>query len=286
MACITPFFKKDQPDMGLPCGKCPDCLTRRASGWSFRLMQEYKRCVSAYFITLTYNTQYVPISSKGWMTLRKSDVQLFMKRLRKQHAKDDVFNRKLRYYVAGEYGTYNNRPHYHMLLFNANIDSIPKAWRVGNDPIGHIDYGNEQFNAAMVGYTLKYMTKPSKIPLHQNDDRQKEFSLMSKGLGENYLTPQMIAWHHADLTERMYLNLEGGKKISMPRYYKNKIYDDDWQRPLIAHSSMLKARIRQDEIEAEMVKLYGEHDWRRVKAETDFYSFQKMYKNANKNRNL
>lgn len=283
MPCITPFFKKDEPEIGFPCGKCPDCLARRASGWSFRLMQEYKHCHSAYFITLTYNTHYVPLTPKGYMSLRKSDCQLFMKRLRKLHGKN--YEHRIKYYIAGEYGGITDRPHYHMLLFNADLDIVPKAWRIGNDPIGHIDFGNMQFNAAMVGYTLKYMSKPPRIPMHQNDDRVKEFSLMSKGLGMSYLTPQMIAWHHADLLERMYLNLEEGKKISMPRYYKDKIYDDDWQRPAIAHASMLKARLRADELEAEMVNLYGEHDWRRVKAETDFYSFQKMYKNANKNRN-
>lgn len=284
MACITPFYKKDDPEVGFPCGKCPDCLARRASGWSFRLMQEYKQCISGHFITLTYNTHYVPLSPKGFMTLQKNDCQLFMKRLRKIHTDHDIFNRPLKYYIAGEYGTNNLRPHYHMLLFNADIDLVPKAWRSGVDPIGDIHFGD--VNEASVGYTLKYMCKPRTIPLHQNDDRLPEFSLMSKGLGANYLTPQMIDWHHADLLERMYLNIPGGKKISMPRYYKDKIYDDDWQRPLIAQASAVKARLRADEIQAEMEKLYGQHDWRRVKAETDFYSFQKMYKNANKNRNL
>lgn len=278
MACITPFYKKDEPEIGFPCGKCPDCLARRASGWSFRLMQEYLRSSSAVFLTLTYNTKYVPLSPRGYMTLDKKDVQLFMKRLRKKHSE------KLKYYIAGEYGTQNMRPHYHAILFNARMDLIADAWRIGVDPIGDLHYGS--VTHASVGYTLKYMCKPSQIPLHQNDDRIKEFSLMSKGLGENYLTNAMIRWHHADLTERMYLTLDDGKKISMPRYYKNKIYDDDWQRPLIAQASMIKARLRQDEQEKQMSEMYGEHDWRRVKAETDFYSFKKMYNNATKNRNL
>lgn len=280
MACITPFYKKDSPDIGFPCGKCPDCLARRASGWSFRLMQEHKTASSAVFLTLTYNTKNVPISAKGYMNLNKVDCQLFLKRLRKLHPP----NSNIKYYLAGEYGSKTMRPHYHAIMFNADMDLIPKAWRIGLEPIGDLHYGD--VNEASVGYTLKYMCKPPQIPLHQNDDRQKEFSLMSKKLGTAYLTPEMIAWHHADLLERMYLNLPGNKKISMPRYYKNKIYDDDWQRPQIAIASGIKARQRADEIEAEMTKLYGDHDWRRVKAETDFYSFQKMYKNANKNRNL
>lgn len=36
----------------------------------------------------------------------------------------------------------------------------------------------------------------------------------------------MRNWHHADLLNRMYCNLPDGKKISMPRYYKLKLYTD------------------------------------------------------------
>lgn len=36
----------------------------------------------------------------------------------------------------------------------------------------------------------------------------------------------MIAWHKNDLNNRMYCNIPDGKKISMPRYYKNKIYEE------------------------------------------------------------
>ena len=39
-------------------------------------------------------------------------------------------------------------------------------------------------------------------------------------------------WHQADPDNRMYLQIEK-YKIAMPRYYKQKIYDD-WQRKLIA----------------------------------------------------
>lgn len=34
----------------------------------------------------------------------------------------------------------------------------------------------------------------------------------------------MIKWHKADLNNRMYCTTSDGKKISMPRYYKNKLY--------------------------------------------------------------
>lgn len=38
----------------------------------------------------------------------------------------------------------------------------------------------------------------------------------------------MIAWHKhpAKMTERVYCNIEGGKKIAMPRYYKQRLYHE------------------------------------------------------------
>lgn len=195
-----------------PCGKCLPCLKRRVSGWSFRLLQQDKIADTALFVTLTYSTKHVPITPKGFMTLRKKDVQDFMKRLRKRH-----IGKPLKYYYAGEYGGKTMRPHYHMILFNALVADVEASWQ-----LGQVHYG--EVSGASVGYTLKYIVKPAKVPLHKNDDRLKEYANMSKGLGANYLTPQMVAWHKADVVNRTYVNLTDGMKATMPRYYKEKVY--------------------------------------------------------------
>lgn len=182
--------------------------------WSFRLMQEERHALSSFFITLTYDTKYVPISKKGYMSLDKRHIQLFMKKLRKDN------KNKLKYYICGEYGSKTDRPHYHMILFNVDISTIQENWAMGQ-----IHYGG--VSEASVGYTLKYMMKEKKIPKHQNDDRVREFSLMSKGLGIKYLTKEMIQWHNADYVNRLYCNIKGGKKISMPRYYKDRIFNKE-----------------------------------------------------------
>lgn len=179
MACITPFYKRDKDNewLQLPCGKCPDCLARRASGWSFRLMQQEKVSDSAHFVTLTYNTDHVPISEKGFMTLVKADLQKFFKRLRKLSAEDSL---PIKYYACGEYGGTRHRPHYHVILFNSNPGDVIKAWCLDGKPLGTPYFGT--VTGASIGYTLKYITKKGKFPLHANDDRISEFSLMSKGL--------------------------------------------------------------------------------------------------------
>jgi hypothetical protein len=175
-------------------------------------MQEDKYSLSSYFITLTYDNKYIPISNKGYMNLDKRDIQLFMKRLRKSNTE------QIKYFICGEYGGKTNRPHYHMIIFNSDITTIQDSWQKG-----HIHYG--QVSEASVGYTLKYMIKETKVPVHKNDDRKPEFQLMSKGLGKKYLTTKMQQWHKADLLNRMHLNVEGNKKIPMPRYYKDKLYN-------------------------------------------------------------
>lgn len=231
--CLTPYMKVNEITgeyMELPCGKCLDCLNRRISGWSFRLMQEYRTAQTAYFVTLTYNTDHVPITARGFMSLQKTDLQKFFKRLRKYESKHNKNNRKITYYACGEYGTKTRRPHYHAILYNATPQGIERAWTLGDLHLG-------QVNEASVGYTLKYMCKDpaNPIPAHKNDDRQPIWSIMSKGIGANYLTTAKKTWHKRNLLERMYIPIEDGKKIAMPRYYKQKIYTDHERQHIAKH---------------------------------------------------
>ncbi len=147
------------------------------------------------------------------MTLNTRDFQLFMKRLRKSQKS------KIRYYLAGEYGETRERPHYHIIIFNIeDITQIHKAWTLGTIDIG-------QVSGASIAYTAKYIDKQKKIPKHQNDDRKREFSLQSKGLGDSFLTKQMIAYYQNDLS-RYNCILPSGVIIPMPRYYRKKIFTD------------------------------------------------------------
>lgn len=260
----------------MPCGKCPECRKRRISGWSFRLVQESKRACSAWFVTLTYDTEFVPLTEKGFMNLSKRDVQLFMKRLRK------LSPEKLRYYLCGEYGGKSFRPHYHLILFNANVSAIELAW-IDVDtkrPLGHIHYGD--VNSASIGYCLKYMSKVGRIPYHSNDDRLPEFAHMSKGLGQNYLTDAVSHWHKADLVNRMHLVLLDGKKVAMPRYYKDKLYDDN-ERESIAKVGAENAIKNEFEIDQKGFETYG-NNWPSIKGQIVKQKFQTMANDA-KGRN-
>ena len=222
----------------VPCGRCENCLKRHVSNWSFRLMQEDKHSMSSLFLTLTYDIKHVPFTQRAnYMDLSPRDLQLFFKRLRKLHDSKGSFSLPLKYYAVGEYGGRSYRPHYHIILFNAEIslligsteESYVKRGLIQLDgkkpyhhpvwPKGHFTIG--QVSEASVGYTMKYVSKPRKIPLHRNDDRTPEFSRKSNGLGIGYLTKAMQAWHKADIANRQYCLLKDGKKVSLPRYYRN-----------------------------------------------------------------
>lgn len=229
--CMMPFYIKrtmitseqDYKLIQVPCGKCPNCRSRRINGWVFRLEQQLKVASSAEFLTLTYGTSHLPFSEKGLPTLSKRDVQLFMKRLRKLN------DEKLSYYLVGEYGGKTQRPHYHILLFNHQVGTVEKAWQ-----LGEVHHGETEIRS--IRYTLKYLHKVGTVGATPGDDRQKEFQHMSKGIGANYLTEENVKFHTGDVNveDKYYLPGVAGQKTPMPRYYRDKIYNES-QKFIIAN---------------------------------------------------
>lgn len=267
MKCITPLTIRNKENKSLPveCGKCPECIKKRTSQWSFRLRTEGDASSSSHFITLTYNSENVKLTPKGFMTLYPEDVTLWLKRLRK------ISESKIKYYYVGEYGGKTERPHYHMVIFNAKPEDIERTWTHGA-----VHYGT--VTGASIGYTLKYMIKDGKIPKHKNDDRLKEFSRMSKGLGLSYLTAETMYWHTDKrvLLERLHCTIDG-KKIPIPRYYKERIYD----------------KLHKYIIQQEAIKLERENLEKREKdidlhrtIEAHKALFDKMYQSKYKNKHI
>lgn len=265
--CITPLTVVNRikaESMPVDCGRCPECIAKRTSQWSFRLRKEAEVSTSAYFITLTYDTEHVPITRNGYMTLRLSDVQKWLKRLRK------ISKEKIKYYYVGEYGSKTNRPHYHAIIFNAEMEDIDTTWH-----LGQVHYGT--VSGASIGYTLKYMCKDGRIPMHKNDDRVPEFGNMSKGIGANYLTAETMYYHTEKraLLERVCCVIDG-KKVSMPRYYKDKIYDQ-LHKQIIMHEAK-KLQFKKEELKEKFVT--------EKVVEAHLAKFQKMKNDKYKGKSL
>lgn len=244
----------------VPCGKCLQCKKRRVSQWSVRLLKELEISSGSYFITLTYDPLHVPLSENKFMTLVKNSqqdeeirkrefpedekyidrsLQAFFKRLRYYESQYKIiFDRQikkiekkkpLKYYACGEYGTLNKRPHFHILLFNlTNVQSIRDAWCFGNIDI------DSDVNSNNIAYCLKYIEKKDWNKMHKNDDRQKEFSLMSKGLGRSFITPQVESFYNQRLDINYVIN-DKGMKIPMPKYYRDKMMTDETKEDAIGY---------------------------------------------------
>lgn len=192
-------------------------------------MHELNQSTTAAFITLTYDNNNINTSENGHHTLKKKDTQDFLKRLRKRLEIDykKAERPKLRYYLCGEYGTTTKRPHYHIILFNLphqylEDNTLEKTWKKGFVRIDKVEGGS-------IRYVCKYINKGIKLDgTDKDDDRLSEFSLMSKGMGLNFLTKKITEFYQKK--ELPYIIDPEGNKLSMPRYYKNKLYNDDQKR--------------------------------------------------------
>jgi len=208
-----------------PCGKCWKCRAREAREWAVRIHHESLTHEVNSFITLTYAPEHLPENG----SLRKSDVQTFMKLLRKMKPFKDI---KIRYFAAGEYGTENERPHYHIVLFGLDFpdktywrkskkgykiyrsELLERAWNKGHSEIGTVTINSSK-------YTANYVTQ--KVNGQQKEKhyagRQPEYSAMSRNppIGFNYYLE-----HRDEITKSgtvAYLD----KQIPVPRTYQRTL---------------------------------------------------------------
>lgn len=151
-------------DLGLPCGKCYECLSKRAYEWSVRCRHEIACHEKNCFITLTYDDMHLP-SKK----IVKSYFQKFMKKLRRKYQHNVSF----KYIVSHEYGGKTGRPHHHAIIFGwtpSNQEYLQKApsgeplytskdleelWPYGYHSIGD---ANERTAFYIASYSLKSNT--------------------------------------------------------------------------------------------------------------------------------
>ena len=138
--------------MLLPCGKCLGCRLRQRQDWETRMLMESKTLAPAWFLTITWNQEYIPgmIRATGevirgavhqWTTgevpevvqiLLQEDMVLFNKRLRKKQETSDKWGLDLRYFYCGEYGENTGRPHHHGIYYGLEIPDLKK--KRGDNP--------------------------------------------------------------------------------------------------------------------------------------------------------
>lgn len=207
----------------VPCGHCEACSLKKSSMSTLKCRLESQSNRYTYFVTLTYRNDCIPraqlvcagdgfthlvsvqdgeilstvdTSPSHLYYIQKKvnlggqipvldirDVQLFIKRLRKQFP-----NEKIRVYYTGEYGPVHFRPHYHLLLwFNepwtaANIQfAVRKSWKFGRIS------AERAKDAAQ--YVASYLNSSCHLPKILKTGKARPFANHSYFLGEKFLLP-------------------------------------------------------------------------------------------------
>lgn len=171
----------------VPCQSCIGCRADKAYEWAIRCTHEAQLHQENCFVTLTYSDEFLP--SDGSLSVLQ--MQHFMRRLRKKYAP-----KKIRFYLAGEYGGENDRPHYHLLLFGLDFPD-KQLW--SKNPQGNCLYTSEaltllwgqgeleqqligELNFNTAGYVARYTLKKMEFNNWKMDCEKNEFVLKKSGL--------------------------------------------------------------------------------------------------------
>lgn len=175
------------------------------------------------FITLTYNDEHYEPS------LNYRDWQLFMYRVRQKLG-------PTRFFMCGEYGDLNDRPHFHAILFGRYFDDrdligknlyrsneLDKLWTKGYSSFGGVSY---QSAAYVAGYVFKKQSG-NYIRSSVIDERTGEIVDRSPETGRMSLKPGIgYSWFNKYCKEVLVRDrcvLPGGKMVPLPKYYDRLI---------------------------------------------------------------
>ena len=238
------------------CGQCDECLQTRSNKISTKV-----RCQSItegipYFITLTINNQnYSKFDQyfKGsnglcfnklcYETIRKEyhnsrvrEIQLFLKRLRKNLTDDNILT-PLTYIITSERGSKTNRIHFHGLIWCDDRELKELRDYEITDIYGKIrtitatklyEYVRDAWQNGFVtvatalddegNYALKYSTK---------QDSWRENLLLKSRLGKNFISQEFEYLHdNPQLTKFDALNPFSNemKEITLDSWFVSKLY--------------------------------------------------------------
>lgn len=205
-----------------PCGQCVNCRIQRTADMTVRLVHESKSHNRNSYLTLTYDE--APADG----SLDHRDFQLFFKRLRQ------VTGGRVKYFMCGEYGEKNDRPHYHVILFGYDFDDrryfsknkngdvlytsdrLERLWRLGHCVVGDVTLQSARYVA---GYIQKKIYGKKAADHYMG--RKPEYGHGSNGLGLDYLRKYGAQWMDTGFV------IVDGAKFRIPRYYDIKYKEID-----------------------------------------------------------
>lgn len=213
-------------EIELPCGRCVGCRLERSRQWAVRCMHEAQLHEENSYVTFTYEIN--PVS------LVYRDFQLFMKRLRSECG-------AVRFFMCGEYGELDRRPHYHALLFGYRPKDLlyfatkngfklytsaqlTRIWGLGHCVIGNVSFESAAYVAR---YIMKKVTGDAASDHYKVVDKLSgevldivpEFCNMSRrpGIGAAWVDK-----FRSDIYPKDYCVVNGNKSV-LPRFYDKRL---------------------------------------------------------------
>lgn len=242
-------YRKIEP---VGCGQCTGCLLDYSRDRATQMMCEkyYGYNDGAYpdgtcwFLTCTYADEHLKTHKTvnietgetfEGISLSVDDHVKFMKRLRKKYP-----SMKIKFVVAGEYGSKTLRPHLHYIVFGLPLpvetfkkihmnalnqptwycEELTNVWGMGHVEIGRVDWRSCAYVAR---YTLKKANKKDK-EWYQAQGMLPEFIIWSNGVGKKYFET-----HKYDIykTDSVPISTHMGGLLRTPKSYDRILQEVD-----------------------------------------------------------
>ena len=217
------------------CGKCSWCRWMIAKSYAVRCELEAREHDQSCFLNLTYAPEHLPSDA----SLNKKHLQGFIKRLRRHLEYHE--NKQIRFFGAGEYGSKNGRPHYHVLVFGHQFEdkyhwrrsksgfelfrspTLEKLWTYGHAEIGDVSYLTAKYVA---GYVRKKQTGDQADDHYEGRSPEFQHASLKPGIGATwYDKNKHWLWHD----DQIVTYGAHGNRIEHrpPKYFENLFRKED-----------------------------------------------------------
>lgn len=217
-----------------PCGKCQPCRILAHIDLIKRLQIQWQLTPYAYFVSLTYADEFLPVFENGLPTLWKPDLNAFIN-LGKQSLPQHVV------FAVGEYGgtlfgsekaEREINPHYHLIYFfseEANSllkEKIQRYWDMGRTQVLNC---SQNLITYISSYTTKKLTNKKSMEEYIGLDITPEFARYPRKPALGDMSEQYLqVWEQYGITDKIILN---GKQVGLPKpllkTIKNKLGKED-----------------------------------------------------------
>lgn len=227
---IVPYISDERIKyVPIGCQQCIECKKQKARQWQVRLLEDIKTHTNGKYITLTFNNKSFKEIDSEIKDLQGYDrdnatATLAMRRFLERWRKE--FKTSLRHWFVTEIGGHGTENiHMHGIVWTDKpLTILEEKWSYGFVWKGQGEKQINYVNEKTTSYITKYVNK-----VDEKHPGYKSKILTSPGIGHNYTETNTDSkknqFNNQNIidTNETY-KTRTGHKISLPIYWRNKIY--------------------------------------------------------------